>query len=45
MTPDQILGNTFYAFWYIFGQYFFAVWGFGIAVSMILGLIYLVAKR
>lgn len=45
MTPDQILGNSFFAFWYIYGGYLFAIWGFGTAVSIILGLIYLVARR
>lgn len=41
MTGDLILQNTFFAFWYILGEYFLAIWGFGILVGIITSIIHL----
>jgi hypothetical protein len=45
MTTDLILENSFFAFWYIFEVYFFAIWGFAIFVSLMWSLIYFITKR
>lgn len=45
MTPALLLQNTFFAFWYIFSEYFFAIWGFAFFVSIVVALIYLTARR
>jgi len=41
MTPELLLENTFFAFWYIFGTYFLAIWGFAFFVSLMIALLHL----
>ena len=45
MTTDLLLQNIFFGFWFIFNTYFFALWGFAIFISIVVGLIYLITRR
>jgi hypothetical protein len=45
MTPVILLQNTFFAFWYFFQDYFFAIWGFALFVSIVVAIIQLIARR
>ena len=45
MTPTILLQNTFFAFWYIFGEYYFAIWGFALFISIVVALVQLTSRR
>lgn len=41
----MILDDVFFGFWFIFGNYFFAIWAGAILLSIILSLAYFLTKR
>jgi len=45
MSAEIILNNTFFAFWYLLGEYFLAIWGVVIFFAIFLALYYLIIKR
>jgi len=45
MTPELLLQNSFFAFWYFLGEYFLAIWGVALFISIVTALIYFIARR
>jgi len=45
MTDVEILDNLFFGFWHIFGEYFLAIIGIAITLSIFFGIWYLIIKR
>jgi len=45
MTGELILKDTFFAFWHSFGEYFVLLIAFGLIVSTIIAIIYILTKR
>jgi len=45
MTPDTILLNAFYAFFYSFGDYFFVLFSLALTYGIVLYLIHILTKK
>jgi hypothetical protein len=45
MTPETILANAFFGFWYIWGDYFYAFWGLSFFLTLFISLWYLIVRR
>lgn len=45
MPGSLILNNSFFGFWYVLGDHFIAIFSMAIFLSIVLGLVYLIAKR
>jgi len=44
MTGQEILDNSFFAFWHIFGEYFIFLWSFLLIAGIFVAIIYLLTK-
>lgn len=45
MTPDEILLNAFYSFWYSFGEYFIMICGLVLTYAIVFTLIHILTKK
>jgi len=45
MAADLILNNSFFGFWYVLGNHFFAIFAMAIFIAVVLGLAFLLARR
>lgn len=45
MTPETILNNIFFGFWYILGEYFILMLACALFIIIILGIAYLLTKK
>jgi multisubunit Na+/H+ antiporter MnhE subunit len=41
----ELLNNVFFGFWYIFGDYFSLILGYGTAVVLLMGLTHILIRR
>jgi hypothetical protein len=44
-TTTPYIVNTFYIFWFVFSEYFFAIWVLALFVSIVVALVYLTSRR
>jgi len=45
LTANQVLANTFFAFWTIYGSIFYALLGYSFFLTLLISLIYLITRR
>jgi hypothetical protein len=45
MNTDEILKNTFFAFFHSIGDVWLLVWSFGIVVAVVFCIVYLIVRR